>query len=340
MAKKYLFLGLFSLFVSYENCFADDVVAAPAYSKVVPVSDWSRYTSDSATSIGEWVRWWSYLRLEKPVIMDWVDGLKIWIYPKNEISRSLYVRGIYDPNMAVLVNSFLPADGVLLDIGANMGYYSMLAAKKTNENGKIIAVEPSSRDYKRIVANVKENHFEAKIKTIMAAVGDRLGKKTIQIASEERSGLNTLGSEFAYKGIEKIATEEAVVTTIDTIVASENLDRVDVIKMDIEGSEVRALEGARATIEKFHPVLLVGVNSDALVKSKRSIRELENILKEMNYVIYKCTKDNFGLEKTDTLVGVKGEVVVCKYNEDSDMPKFPEEHKISCIDKILNFFKM
>lgn len=339
MNKKYLSCCVAALLIA-SHCLADDLVSAPAYKEVVPVSGWDRYTSDSATSISEWIRWWSYLRLKEPALMSWVDGLKIWIYPKNEICRSLYVRGIYDPNMAVLVNTFLPKDGVLLDIGSNMGYYSMLAAKRLDENGLIIAVEPSSRDYKRMVANIKENALESKIKTMMVAVGDRLGNKTIQIASEERNGLNTLGAEFSYKGIEKISTEMAIVTTIDTIVSSEGLSRVDVIKMDIEGSEVRALEGAKDTIAKYHPVLLIGVNSDALVKSKRSIRDLENILKEMNYSIYKQSKDSFGLEKTDTLVGIKGDVVVCKSNDDSLMPNFPIEKKIGCVEKIINFFKM
>ncbi len=337
--KKNLFLSIFcaclacSEFVSAE----DDIVAAPAYTKVEPNSEWDRYISDSATSITEWKRWWQYLSLKKPTKMAWINGLNIWIYPKNEICRSMYVRGIYDPNMAVFVQAFLPKGGVLLDVGANMGYFSLIAAQ-FDSLCKVIAVEPSSRDYKRLVQNIELNSLSDRVKSVMIAVGDRLGKKNIQIAPEERNGLNTLGAGFAYKGIEKEAVEEVNVTTIDSIVNGEGLDRVDVIKLDIEGSEVRALEGARDTINSYRPVIIVGVNSDALVKSNRSIRDLENIIAELNYDMYKRNTEEFGLKKIDSLVGIKGEVVVCLPRERTEIPQFPNETKRTFMQKIGDFF--
>lgn len=337
--RKNFFISIACACLSCSECtFAEDgVVSAPAYNQVTPNSEWDRCVPDSATSITEWKRWWQYLFLKEPTKMAWINGLKIWIYPKNEICRSMYVRGMYDPNMAVFVQSFLPKGGVFLDVGANMGYFSLIAAK-FDDTCRVIAIEPSSRDYKRLVQNVELNVLGNVVKPVMIAVGDRLGKKTIQIAPEEKSGLNTLGVGFAYKGITKESVEEVNVTTIDSIVNGEALERVDVIKLDIEGSEVRALEGAKETINSYRPVVIVGVNSDALVESKRSIRDLENILAELNYDMYKRNTEEFGLKKIDSLVGIKGEVVVCLPKEKTEIPQFPKEIKRTFVQKICDFF--
>ena len=66
-------------------------VSAPAYTKLVPVPCWNRYSADSARTLKEWVRWWKYLRAKEPVMMNWINGLKLRIYPKNEIFRAIFV---------------------------------------------------------------------------------------------------------------------------------------------------------------------------------------------------------------------------------------------------------
>ena len=111
--------------------FDEEIVDSPAYNDLLPVPGWNRYSGDTASSIKEWKRWWNYLLLEKSrsgethtVVMKWIRDLYLRIYPGNEVFRSIFVKGIYDPNLVVVVDALLPARGVFVDVGANMGYCS------------------------------------------------------------------------------------------------------------------------------------------------------------------------------------------------------------------------
>lgn len=314
------------------------VDVGPGIKEISPILGWNRCMGDTAESISQWKRWWTYLRMKEPVIMDWVDGVKIKIYPTNEVYRSIYVNGKYDPNVTVIVKTLLKSGDTFIDVGSNCGYVSLAVLKKLGKEGKIVAIEPSSRDYKRLVENVDINKLDSQIKTIQMAAGDRLGSKTMLIASEERSNSNTLANKFAFQGIEKAKTEQVNVTTIDNIVDTENLTRVDVIKLDVEGSEARCLEGAAETIKKFRPAIIIGINSEALSYNKRTVADIEKFLADNKYKMYDIKNKSFELvevkhfEKMDSYVGV------C-LPEEMPAPTLPKAENIGCFDKVKRFFK-
>lgn len=315
----------------------DELVEAPAYDKLVPVNGWNRYSGDTAFSINEWKRWWQYISLKKPVVMKWVDGLRLRIYPKNEVFRSIFVRGIYDPNLVVVIKALLPAKGVFFDVGSNMGYCSLLMDKVVGEDGKVFAIEPSERDFLRLVDNVNLNRLD-NVNVYRLAISDKIGKVTISIAPEERSALNTLGTEFSNRGIEKVQTEEVDSTTLDAFVEKEDLSRIDVIKMDIEGSELKALNGARNTIEEYRPALIVGVNKSSLKASDASIEEIEKTLRELRYKMY-CLRETpfLAFKEIDDLSQVKGNWIICLH-ESFVPPSLPQPKKEGFAEKAKQFF--
>ena len=289
----------------------EEIYEAPNYDKVVPIPGWTRQSGDSATTIKEWKRWWSYLNRKTPFIMDWINNLKLRIYPGNEVFRSLFVRGIYDPNLVVVLNALLPRDGVLIDVGSNMGYCSLLASTVVGEDGKVFAIEPSERDFVRLLDNVNINGLK-NVSTYRLIISDKEGEETISIASEERSALNTTGVEFSYKGIEKLRAETVRATTIDRFIESENVGKIDVLKLDIEGSESRALKGARNAIEKFRPAIILGLNETSLQANNSSIDEVNKLLKELRYKAYDISSDGrFQLAEITDIKKAKNKVIVC-----------------------------
>ena len=314
-----------------------EVVSAPSYNKLIPLVGWNRYSGDTAFSVGEWKRWWQYISLKKPAVMKWMDGLCLRIYPKNEVFRSLFVKGIYDPNLIVVINALLPAKGVFLDIGSNMGYCSLLMSKAVGEDGKVFAIEPSERDFLRLVDNVNLNRL-SNVNVYRLAVSDKIGKVSISIAPEERSALNTLGTEFSNKGIEKVQTEEVDSVTLDAFVEEEELSRIDVIKMDIEGSELKALNGAKDTIEQYRPALIVGINENSLNASNASVEEIEETLKKLRYkMYYLIEKPFFALKETTSLKQVKSNRIICLH-ESFIPPVLPQPKKEGFLEKVENFF--
>lgn len=326
---------------SLEPVKEEPTAEAPAYKKLLPIVGWNRHMGDAARSIRQWKRWVSYLRMKKPIVMKWIDGLVLRIYPGNEVFRALYVRGIYDPNLNVVVNALLPRGGVFIDAGANMGYFSLLASRKIGDEGRIFAIEPSSRDFIRLVDNVNINNLNDVVANYRLAFTDRIGKANITIASEERSGLNTIGAEFGTKGVEKVCTEEVDTTTVDAFVESEKIKDLHVLKLDIEGSEGSALAGARNTIQKFRPAVMLGIKKSALEACGSGFEQLTRELGDLKYVAYKIVQDpdNFRLEKVDDLSKAEVNVVFCLH-ESIVPPQLPQPEKKSFMDYVRDFFTM
>lgn len=313
-------------------------VEAPSYNHLVPVEGWNRYSGDSAGSLKAWKRWWQYLRMKTPVVMSWIDGLVVRIYPDNEIFRALFVNGIYDPNSIVAINTLLPQDGVFIDVGASFGLFSMPAVTSVGANGHVIAIEPSSRDYNRLVDNININDLGNSISAYHLAISNESGTALLSIATEERSALNTLGTSFSFKGVDKIAKETVDTISLDDFVVANQIKRIDVIKLDIEGSELKALQGAKKTIAKFHPAIMLGVNTNALKASGTDHDEIQRELSEIGYKAYKLVDDEkLEFVAVPDLVKESAKIIFC-LPEGVAPPKLPQPETKSFIDKIKDFF--
>jgi FkbM family methyltransferase len=318
-----------------------DMVDAPAYRKLVPIPGWDRNSGDSARSISEWSRWWRYLRLpeNRPfVLMKWINGLTLAVYRKNEIFRAIFVRGIYDPNSLVVINAFLKKGSVFMDVGASMGYCSLLVAKTVGVEGKIFALEPSSRDFNRLVENIRINKLDDVISASRVAVSDVSGSTDLLVAAEERGALNTLGKEFGLKGVETDKVEVIETTTIDAFVRDKGIAKIAFIKLDVEGSELKALLGAKRTIEHHRPVIMLGINENSLAACGAGRAEIQKILNSFGYQAYKIVESpKFALRKVQDFIKDRSSVVFC-LPDGLVPPELPQPENLSILDKLKAFF--
>jgi FkbM family methyltransferase len=142
-----------------------------------------------------------------------------------------------------------PRSGELvLDCGAYRGETSLWYAKRVGRTGSVIAIEPNPGSVRSLRANIVRNAKDESmsgIDVVEAAVGDREGEVPFAVEAGGSSRVNTAGRTTAR------------VTTIDAIVQSRSLKRVDVIKMDLEGGEIGALEGAKDTLSRYAPRLAI-----------------------------------------------------------------------------------
>ena len=133
-----------------------------------------------------------------------------------------------------------------VDVGANVGYFTLTAATKVGQSGRVIAVECNPQNCELIYMSLHRNGFE-QVMVYPFAVGD-----TQKLMSLSWGFSNGFVTELAEDD------EDAFIVpavTLDSLLQNEH--RVDVIKMDIEGSEAKAWQGMRETIAKHHPVLLM-----------------------------------------------------------------------------------
>ncbi len=228
---------------------------------------------------------WRCLELKgQQELVRWRDNLSLTLYPGNEVSRSIFLTGRYEPNSFSLLDRILKPGMVFLDVGANMGLYALFAAKRVGKEGLVVAIEPSERDFQRLKANIEVNAL-TNVRPIQAAISNYHGKAELLIATQEKSGHNTLGT-FCYESVRLQEKQKVRVERLDDIMQQEKIEHIDVIKMDIEGAEFFALQGAKEVIQRFHPVILLELSDRSLRLQGCNSQQVWELLTENNYCIF------------------------------------------------------
>lgn len=262
-------------------------IAAPA--RLGPYPAWQLGSGELPPN-GFWVRvrrklWPS---LKTPVLIPWLDDLRVYVYPRNEISRAVFLTGYYEPNEFYMLNTILKPGMTFLDVGANMGLYTLFAARKVTERGVVLAIEPSSREFQRLKKNVEANSLR-NVRLLQVAVANWQSEADLLIAMQERSGHNTLGT-FGYN-TQLESKEHVQVERLDDVIRREGLTRLDVVKMDIEGAELLALQGAAQTLTRFRPIVLLELSDRSLQHQGCNSGQVWEFLSQRAYRIYAFDKD-------------------------------------------------
>lgn len=159
--------------------------------------------------------------------------------------------------------SRLHTSDVFVDVGANVGAYTLQAAKMVGLHGRVIAFEPTSHTCSRLIKNIELNQF-SNIKVIEAAAGDSVGETEFIICESDNSNYMS-GSLISQRN--EVQRVRVKVDTIDAVLEREGTLRLDWLKIDAEGAEEKVLQGAKQSIRKFWPSILVeisgGCNGDA-----------------------------------------------------------------------------
>jgi len=163
----------------------------------------------------------------------------------------------------------------VLDVGADIGYYTLLFAKRVGEAGRVIAFEPipSARD--KIEANIRLNKYH-NVTVCEKALFSGSGKAVLEDPFR-LSRLNT--GKTASEGNDI----EIQMVTFDEYGALLELSRLDLVKIDVEGAEVDVLMGMQKTINAYRPSLLIEIHPTQIMHFGHSVEKLLNLLKNMGY---------------------------------------------------------
>jgi FkbM family methyltransferase len=176
-----------------------------------------------------------------------LDDFELYVQEHDwDIGENLIETNQYEPHVTAFLKQHLQEGMTFVDIGANVGYFILTAATKVGKSGKIIAVECNPRNCELIYMSLHRNGLD-RATVYPFALGD-----TQKLMSFSWGFSNGFVTELA-KDDEDAFIVPAV--RLDSLLQNET--RVDVIKMDIEGSEAKAWQGMQETIAKHHPVLLM-----------------------------------------------------------------------------------
>ncbi|HEY1797652.1 MAG TPA: FkbM family methyltransferase [Stellaceae bacterium] len=182
-----------------------------------------------------------------------------------------------------LFRRLIPRDGVVVDVGAHAGQFAKLFARCA-ASGRVYAIEPSA--YARsILTTVVRLHRLGNISILPVALGaetrESLLSTPIKASGSHGFGLAHLGEPESRW--QRVVTEAITETTLDALSAELKFDRLDFIKADIEGNEMRLLVGARETIARFRPRLLVELNDAHLARAGDTMTDAFALMAGLGY---------------------------------------------------------
>jgi len=165
-----------------------------------------------------------------------------------------YWLGTYEPELQVALRQLIPAGAVIFDVGANIGYVSLLLAKAAGETGKVFAFEALPSNVEQLRRNVALNAMDARVSVIDRAVTQATGPVRFLVHASGGMG-KVAGSAGRDDRVESEITVPGI--SLDEFVYGEGNPPPQVVKMDIEGGEVLALPGMRRVLTKARPLMLM-----------------------------------------------------------------------------------
>ena len=173
----------------------------------------------------------------------------------------------YEEGTTRLFQSLVKPGMVVIDVGAHVGYYSLLAAKHVGPTGKVYAFEPEPRNHKLLLSNIERNGY-TNIVPINKGVSNRVGSTTLFLTALD----NGRHSAYRHRSPER-GSVSVEATTIDDFLDAQGWPKVDLVKVDVEGAEMDVLQGMDRLfhespdlklIVEYNPTYLQDASADPL----------------------------------------------------------------------------
>lgn len=196
-----------------------------------------------------------------------------------------FFRRPYEVNEWKFVSKFIKPGYVFFDIGANQGFYTLLATKLVGKGGNVFAFEPLPIQVKRLKRNLKINFFD-NTKVEQTAISDKSGFSDMYAClngSEPLSSLRRPSEDSKTKS--KII--KVPIISLDDYIKKINISSIDFIKIDVEGGELNVLKGAVKAIEKFRPIFMCEVQNIRTRQWDYSPSEIFRFLQKHDYLWFR-----------------------------------------------------
>jgi FkbM family methyltransferase len=178
-----------------------------------------------------------------------VDGHKMYLGDHHNPSIGFagkLLQGHYEPGSKELLECLLHSGMVVLDVGAHIGYYTLLAARLVGPEGQVYAFEPEPENYALLEKNVVLNGYH-NVKLIPKAVADRAGSVKLFISTQGNDRHSVFQNP---RSLKHEASREVAAVSLDEFLENVGWPHVDLVKLDIEGAEPLALDGMRRLLDQ------------------------------------------------------------------------------------------
>jgi len=249
------------------------------------------------------------------VISDFDGDIRFSCRLDSHISSTIYWNGRYSESQLNLLGRILRTDMTFVDVGANEGEQTLFAAKRLTA-GSVIAFEPNPAVFAMLAENVALNGFR-NTKLEQLGLSDQPGELTLFTTdSRDADGSLNLGLSTLHerRGV-STSVASVPIDTLDRYAARANLKRLDVLKIDVEGSELAVLRGATRTLTELRPRIIIEVNETTSRAGGYAATEILDLITRRGYVVHNILPDGRTLKLSD--MGAATRDVYCVPQGDS-----------------------
>lgn len=207
---------------------------------------------------------------------DWFElNLRHWVdrdvyFLQYEYWESRLLRRIVRPGWTVV------------DVGANIGYYTLLFARLVGRSGCVYSFEPQASTYAALSRNISLNE-PGNVRAFRVALSDSVGEAPLAETGERPHATHIAG-------IGEASSEKVPLITLDSFLAAESARGLDLVKVDIEGYEMRFLAGAAETLARFRPIVQLELNPSMLTRFEASPEAVVKQLADAGYGLYQLRR--------------------------------------------------
>ena len=218
------------------------------------------------------------------------DGGRASIYADlaTPLGLLLYRYGVRDADIALTKKLLSPGD-VFVDGGANVGLFTLAAAGQVGQTGKVIAFEPAREVRLRLMQNVALNRL-LQVEIVPFALSSAPGEATFRSFDIAGAGLNHLGPSEEESG----SVESVKLTTLDAVVGATDRRRLALLKLDLEGAEHAALQGASEILRDVRPDIIIEIEESHLKRLGSTVDDVADLLRSHDYMFFKARKSHAG----------------------------------------------
>lgn len=234
------------------------------------------------------------------------NGIVFNVDISTYLGRLLYWRGAHEWGPIMALRKIIKNGFICIDVGANQGEYTLWMAKLSGTNGRVISFEPLTKMFKQLSENIALNKSMAnRIIPVQKGLSETESELPIYSVNADNKFADNEGMPSIFPTNSKNTFIENIsLSTLDIELNKLNIQKVDFIKIDVEGAELPVLKGAINTLSKFKPILLIEFNESTFNAAGYSSNDIFNFLKQFGYKFY--------------MVGVRGSI------SESNIDNLPE----------------
>ena len=211
-----------------------------------------------------------------------INNYKMYLIPDDPgISKELSIFKSHEPINSKIISNLLQKEMTCIDIGGNIGYYVLLENQLIGKKGKIIAIEPLLQNFNYLSKNILLNNIN-NVQVYNFACGNKNDKAKFFI-NKKSNGCQVLRENTKPPNPSKGIISEVSVRILDDVIAELNLDRVDFIRMDVEGYELNILYGLKKILNKFKPIISLELHVRQL--GLHGTKDFFQLMKDFEYEI-------------------------------------------------------